>query len=225
MTTPTVTLPILTVLDALAQDVAKEHGIEGRISLVLGATGITRAGQKHGHFGAKAWEDDEGNDIHEIFLSGESLKRGAVPTIGTLIHELAHAHNHENGVKGTSDSGRWHNQKFKAVAEEFGLDIEKAPRIGFSVTTVPVSTVEKYQTHVDALEGALKAWRRGPTDMFEVLGEPEKKKAKTYKMQCDECEDAVPIGKGWFLRNEETLRCSMHRAPYTLFSEGGEDDD
>lgn len=221
MTTPT--LPILTVLSDLSAAVAKEHGITGRISIVLGASGVTRSGQKHGHFAAKSWEDDEGNDVHEILLSGESLKRGPVATVGTLIHELAHAYNHENGIKDTSDAGRWHNKKFLATAEEFGLDIEKAPRIGFSVTTVPDSTADKYDDYIARLAGAIKVWRREPG--FGLDPDEPKAKSKVYKMACPQCEDAVTIGKGWFERNSSFLRCSLHREAYELFTEGGEDDD
>ena len=219
MTTPT--LPVLTALNEVAIEVAKEHGIEGRISIVLGGSGATRSGQKHGHFAPKSWEDEAGNDIHEIFLAGESLKRGAAATLGTLIHELAHTYCHENGIKDTSDGGRWHNKKFKTVAEDFGLEIEKADRIGF--TTVPESTQDKYEKHLEALTKAIQAWRRDPR--LVDAAEPDKKKAKKYFMQCPECDDPVPIGKGWFERNEFNLRCSEHRSGYELFTEGGEDDE
>ena len=221
MNTPT--LPVLMVLDEIARVVAAEHGIEGRISIVLGASGVTRSGQKHGHFAAKSWEDSEGNDIHEILLSGESLKRGPVATIGTLIHELAHAYCHENEIKDTSDSGRWHNKKFKAVAEDMGLAIERADRIGFSVTTVPEPTQEKYKQAIEDLGGAIQAWRRGP-GLLDLLGK-ETKKSKQYKMQCPECQDPVATTKGWFERNEFNLRCSEHRSGYELFTEGGDDDE
>jgi hypothetical protein len=198
MTTPT--LPILSALNDLALEVAAQHSIEGKISIVLGASGVTRSGQKHGHFQARSWEDSEGNDIHEISLAGESLKRGAVATVGTLIHELAHAYCHENDIKDTSDSGRWHNKKFKTIAEDMGLDIEKADRIGFSVTTVPEVTQTRYAKHIAKLEEAIKVWRR-------------------------ECQDPVATTKGWFERNEFSLYCSTHDESFELFSEGGEDED
>jgi len=216
----TPTLPVLSVLDRLAHRVADEHDIEGRVSIVLGASGVTRSGQKHGHFGPRMWEDSDGNDIHEIFLAGESLKRGAAATIGTLIHELAHAYCHEKGIKDTSDGNRYHNDRFRKVAEDMGLTIEKADRIGWSVTTVPESTQERYREFVDELERAIQAWRREPG----VLAEPETKKSKTFKMQCPECQDAVPTTKGWFERNEFNLMCNEHSAYFELFTEGGDDE-
>lgn len=220
----TPTLPILRELNAIAHQISDEHGIEGRVSIVLGASGVTRSGQKHGHFAPRTWEDEDGNDIHEILLSGESLKRGPVATVGTLIHELAHAYCHENEIKDTSDGGRWHNKKFKQVAEDMGLEITKADRIGFSVTEVPESTQEKYGYQIELLEQAIKAWRREP-GLMSLVGEPEKPKSKVYKMQCPECQDAVTVGKGWFERNEFNLRCSLHRAGYEMFTEGGDDDE
>jgi len=219
MTTPT--LPILTVLDKVAREVVEEHGIEGRVSIVLGAAGYTRSGQKHGHFQARSWEDGDGNDIHEISLSGESLKRGAVATIGTLIHELAHAYCHENNIKDTSDSGRWHNQKFKKVAEDMGLTIEKADRIGFSVTTVPEHTQARYAGPIAELTEAIKAWRRAPGLLDDLL---EKPKSKKYMMQCPECQDPVATTKKWFERNEWNLFCKEHSEQFELYTEGGDDD-
>lgn len=220
----TPTLPVLRVLNDIAHIVSDEHGIEGRVSIVVGPSGVTRSGQKHGHFHARSWEDADGNDIHEIELSGESLKRGAAATVGTLIHELAHTFCHEHDIKDTSDGGRWHNKKFKQVAEDMGLHIERADRIGFSVTTLPESTQEKYAEQITALEQSITAWRREPGIMAEV-GEPEKPKAKVYKMQCPECQDPVTVGKGWFERNEFNLRCSLHMAGYEMFTEGGDDDE
>lgn len=219
----TPTLPILRVLNDVVHIVSDEHEIKGRVSLVVGPSGVTRSGQKHGHFHARTWEDAEGNDIHEILLSGESLKRGAAATIGTLIHELAHTYCHEHDIKDTSDGGRWHNKKFKEVAERMGLEITKGDRVGFSLTEVPESTQEQYAEQIEALEQAIQAWRRAP-GILELV-EPEKAKSKTYKMQCPECQDAVPVGKGWFERNEFNLRCSLHMAGYEMFSEGGEDDE
>lgn len=46
----------------------------------------------------------------------------------------AHALAHVRGIKDTSRQGRWHNTKFKALAEELGIEVSKDPRIGWSPT-------------------------------------------------------------------------------------------
>lgn len=43
----------------------------------------------YGHFAYNRWANESGK-IDELFLNGEHISRGAVPTLGTLLHEAAH---------------------------------------------------------------------------------------------------------------------------------------
>lgn len=212
MTSTTALKPVLDVLDTVTARVAKQFGIKGRISLVVGASG---GGKKHGHFHANTWasRQDDSISYHEIMLSGESLERGAVATLGTLIHELAHAYNFENEVKDCSDSGRYHNTNFKETAERMGLDIEKADRIGWSVTTVPEPTQRKYADELEALEEAITAFRRGDVGLAADAPKQEK-----WHMGCAECEDEfwVPIQKRWYENQMYTLFCDIHNRSLEL---------
>lgn len=202
MTSATLTPALVTALDSVVAKAAKKHGIKSRVSLVVGASG---GGTRHGHFHARSWTNAEGEDVHEIMLSGESLERGAVPTLGTLLHELAHLYNFENEIKDVSDGGRYHNTRFKETAESFGVSIEKADRIGYSVTTVPEGTCNTYRKELDALGEALVAWRRPPAALA-AAAQPR----KTFIMVCPECDDPVPIGKGWFERNQPKCVCGNY---------------
>jgi hypothetical protein len=47
---------------------------------------------------------------------------------------------HVRGIKDTSRQGRWHNARFKALAEELGIEVTKDPRIGWSPTNLPAET-------------------------------------------------------------------------------------
>lgn len=221
MTSTTALKPVLDVLDRVTDRVARGFGIKGRISLVVGATG---GGKKHGHFHANIWQEREFKisdnmslvhpaSLHEIMLSGESLERGAVGTLGTLIHELAHAWNFENEVKDCSDSGRYHNTKFKETAERMGLVIEKADRIGWSTTTVPEATQQRYADELEALEEAITAYRRG--DLAVAADAPKQEK---WHMGCAECEDEfwVPIQKRWYENQVYTLFCDIHNRSLEL---------
>ena len=209
MTYTSALTPVVSVLDALAGKIAKEHGITGRISLVVGSQGISRGGQTYGHFAAKSWTDPDGADIHEIMIA---VDRGAVATVGTLIHEFAHLYCFENDQKDTSDGNRYHNKVFKDQAESMGLTIEKANRIGWSVTTVPNETQEKYADEISALDKAINAWRRSPGEIPGPISPPSKK----YLMACPECHDSVPIGKKWFDRNQHLLECTEHNERFEL---------
>jgi hypothetical protein len=92
--------------------------------------------------------------------SGEGLARGAGPVLATLLHEAAHALASVRGVRETSRRGQYHNKRFRALAEELGLQVDYDPRIGWSSTTLPASTAADYAEEISALEAAMTAERR-----------------------------------------------------------------
>ena len=116
--------------------------------------------QKHTAHGwtttVPVWTNTDSNESYlEVVLTAESLSRGALPTLGTLLHESAHVLNLTDGIKGTDSNGR-HNKKFKSTAEEiFGLTITEN-HAGWSQTECPESTGKKF---AKALTFAAKATR------------------------------------------------------------------
>lgn len=148
--------PIKPVVDALNSAliaIRTKHPEIPNVVLVVGAS----SAKKYGHFSPKSWESKGAS--HEIMLSGESLKRGADATLGTLIHECAHALAEKREIKDTSRQGRFHNAKFKALAEELGIEVEKDPVIGWSITTMPKATAALYKLEIAGLKKALTAYR------------------------------------------------------------------
>jgi hypothetical protein len=134
-------------------EIQKENGVKIAPAQIIVAR--DESGRKHGHFTtAEAWKGSQG--YHEIFLSGQSLERGAVATLGTLLHEMAHAVNHAENVADVSGDG-YHNKKFQKTAQDiFGLEIKKAKGIGFSETSVPDSTVARWHDAIARIEEGLK---------------------------------------------------------------------
>ena len=135
--------------------------------IVLGAGSGHGPGLKLGHFAAMRWhhgeqpasadldgdDQEQGQDaeqdaaavrLPEVFVGGEGLARGPEKVLATLLHEAAHALAHVRGIKDTSRQGRWHNAKFKTLAEELGIEVSKDERIGWSPTTLPEATREHY---------------------------------------------------------------------------------
>jgi hypothetical protein len=55
------------------------------------------------------------------------LVRGPADVLGTLLHEAAHAVAHVRGIKDSSRRGCWTNTRFKALAEELGIEVTKDP--------------------------------------------------------------------------------------------------
>lgn len=114
----------------------------------------------YGHFAPHRWDSaQDAHSTHELFIGGEGLERGAVPTLGTLLHEAAHGAALVRGVKDTSRQGRYHNKNFKAIANEFGIEVERVASIGWSKTTVPAATVDAYAAQIALLDEAIIAHR------------------------------------------------------------------
>lgn len=199
-----VTAGIVAAVDAAIAAIRADH--EGIPAVVF--TMASGGGRVHGHFAAKSWrtrvvegKDDTPEYHHELFLSGESLSRGGVGTFGTIVHELVHAYCEENEIQETSNKGRYHNAKFRAKAEEFGLEITQSGSIGWSVTQVPDSTQERYADVIRGLEEAITVNRSGS------LVAASKEPAVKYEMQCPSCLDPVRVSKKWFERNTPTCSC------------------
>lgn len=136
------------------------------VVLVVGAgsAGSTRSGLKLGHFAAMRWHHGD-DQLPEVFVGGEGLARGPVGVLGTLLHEAAHALAHVRGIKDTSRQGRWHNTRFKTLAEEVGIEVSKDSRIGWSPTAVPERTQQLYTATLAQLGAALRLYRASePTD-------------------------------------------------------------
>ena len=53
----------------------------------------------------------------------------------TLLHEMIHEYCFIHQIKDTSRGGSYHNKRFKAEAEQRGLQIDYDSRIGWSITS------------------------------------------------------------------------------------------
>ena len=86
----------------------------------------------------KAWKNstDDKEGYYEINMCAEYLNRPFLHTCSTLIHEMVHLLNLQNKVQDTSRSGKYHNKKFKEVAEQHGLTVDKSEKYGYSTTTL-----------------------------------------------------------------------------------------
>ena len=183
-----ISAPMVAALEGAWAAIRARHQEVPAVVLVLGAGSIGNAGGlRLGHFAAMRWADPDqtretadepGADgeavgpvrLPEVFIGGEGLVRGAADVLGTLLHEAAHALVHVRDIKDTSRQGRWHNAKFKAIAEELGVEVTKDPRIGWSPTTIPASTRETYAEVIAELGRVLRLHRS-----VELVGGKEKK--------------------------------------------------
>jgi hypothetical protein len=93
----------------------------------------------------------------EVFITDAILARGARDTLAVVLHEAAHTVAERRGVKDTSSDGRYHNGRFRQLAEELGLEAEvRDPSIGWSPTTLAPGVDTGYAGPVAQLAAALR---------------------------------------------------------------------
>lgn len=134
------------------------------VVVTIGSGAVAR-GLKFGHFAANVWTKGD-TDVHELFVGGEGLQRGAQALMGTLLHEASHAAAEAKGIQDTSRQGRYHNKNFKAIAEEMGIEVTHSESLGWSSTTMPDATAAVYADAILDLDACLTAYRAGYEFLF-----------------------------------------------------------
>ena len=126
----------------------------------------------------EAMKDD---GFYEINICAEHLSRPFDQIAETLLHEMVHLHNLQEGVQDTSRGGTYHNKKYKVAAEAHGLTVEKHEKYGWTKTTLN----EEAQAFVDSLQDRKFQLYRKPT--LKGLGGKSKTKQSTRKYVCPVC--------------------------------------
>jgi hypothetical protein len=157
-TITSVSAPLIGAIESVWAAIQERHEDLPEVVVTL-ASGAKTKGMTLGHFAPDRWMRGE-EVIHELFVGGEGLARGGADVLGTLLHEAAHGAARAREVQDTSRQGRYHNAKFKAIAESFGLVLEHDKSIGWSTTTVPETTAAMFARDVVQLNSAITAYRR-----------------------------------------------------------------
>lgn len=89
----------------------------------------------YGHFTCyDAWHCAD-TGFKEINIGAGTLDRPIENVTATLLHEMIHEYCFIHQIKDTSRGGSYHNKRFKAEAEQRGLQIDYDSRIGWSLTS------------------------------------------------------------------------------------------
>ena len=90
----------------------------------------------YGHFtlSKDTWVSKLG-ETHEINIGAGTLSRPIENVCATLLHEMVHYFNYENGIQDTSRGGTYHNKRFKTEAEARGLIVAHSEKYGWSHTS------------------------------------------------------------------------------------------
>jgi hypothetical protein len=158
---------VVTVLERVWEAVRANHADLPPVVIVTGSGFVGPA--RWGHFRANGWTDREHEEtqdgvtvnvrLGEMFVAGETLAKGAGHTVETMLHEAAHVLAQVRDVKDTSRQGRWHNQRFRTLAEEMGLEYPKEsahPQAGFSECLMTPGTREEYAPVIEELDKAIR---------------------------------------------------------------------
>ena len=94
--------------------------------------------------------------LSEMLITPDGLAGSAADVMGILVHEAAHAIACQRGIKDTSRQGRYHNSRFKAIAEEVGLDVSRDPGWGWCLTALSSRTAVSYGDTLAELARALR---------------------------------------------------------------------
>ncbi|MGH3525753.1 MAG: hypothetical protein ACRDQ6_00380 [Pseudonocardiaceae bacterium] len=186
----TITEQLVASVTATWRAIKARHAEVPDVVLTLGSgtIGVKPGQARLGHFAAARWQRGD-EALAELFVGGEGLRRGAGALLATLIHEAAHGVACVRGVKDTSRGGKYHNKKFKDIAESMGVVIAHDPVTGFSPTTLPPSTAAVYRPELAALEAAITAYRHA-----EVAGVSRPTASNYVKAQC-QCPRVIRVGK------------------------------
>ena len=89
----------------------------------------------YGHFSLRndTWISKNGG-THEINIGAGTLARPIEEVAATLLHEMVHYYNYENGIQDCSRGNTYHNKRFKAAAESHGLIVSHSEKYGWSHT-------------------------------------------------------------------------------------------
>jgi hypothetical protein len=155
----TISPRLVTALDRTWAAIQARHPDVPAVVIALGSGSGTPGHLKLGHFAPDRWQRADSR-LPELFIGGEGLQRGARDVLGTLLHEAAHGVAGAREIQDTSRQGRFHNARYRALAEELGLVVAKTGNIGWSDTTVPDATAALYRAEVRRLDEALVAYRR-----------------------------------------------------------------
>lgn len=136
---------------------------------------------------AKGWQQGK-EKRHEINIACDYLSRPVDQVAETLLHEMVHLYNMQEGIKDTSRSGIYHNTKFRDAALAHHLTCDQISGGGWTVT---------------ALDDFACDWLRDncPVLSFRIYKQPEirksgeKKPSSTRKYVCPECGQSVRATK------------------------------
>ncbi len=203
-TETTIGSTIISALETSYLSIRTKHSdLPSNVVFILGNGAKGKGSLKLGHWHQDHWAAREGTEgpdrTHELLITGECLARGARQTMQTLVHEAAHALATVRDIKDTSRQNRYHNGRFRTLAEELGMEWptdddggKRSPdsTLGFSCMELTDTTVSSYSDDIERLDDAIRIAIDGG-----LLTEGAPTKATRQVIRCTfESGDVVDVG-------------------------------
>lgn len=149
---------------------------------------------------AKVWQR-KNDKTYEMNISAETLNYPIEEVIDTLLHEMCHLYCRENNIKEVSRGGKYHNKRFKEVAEAHGLTCVPCGQYGWNTT--PGDNLVEYALNKGWNEILLgrntlpPAMRTGATGTAQpgAATPGGKRPSSTRKVICPKCGQSVRATK------------------------------
>ena len=136
-------LPIVHALEALFWEINKKFFVSALSKPVITvAPHLSRINCLGWCTTCRIWKDDQSDGYYEINISAEYLKRSFQDIFETLLHEMVHLLNLQEGKNDTSHSGLYHNKVFKQTAEAHGLIVYRTKDYGYNATYLSPESIK-----------------------------------------------------------------------------------
>lgn len=142
----------------------------------------------------KEWSNRHGEKQHELNIGAGTLNRPIEYLVSTMVHEMVHLWNIQEGIQDTSRGGTYHNKKFKEAAESRMLHIDHDPTIGFSITS-PTDELIDYIINKGWEEISMNRDGLGFSSGTAGTAGRTPKPSSTRKYQCPKCGNSVRATK------------------------------
>lgn len=152
---------------------------------------------------AKVWKRKDG-ETYEMNIAAEMLSAPIEEILDTLIHEMVHLYCRENGIQEVSRGGKYHNKRFKQLAEEKGLLCVEAGQYGWNTQGTGNDGLVEYALEKGWSEILLNRQTIGAGIRIGGTGTPSgaagtpdggKRPSSTRKLQCPKCGCSVRATK------------------------------
>lgn len=138
---------------------------------------ITFAPKKgsYGHITSiPVWISDSTSNKYELNISAYAINRPPQEIGETILHEQCHLYCIIHQIKDYSNERRYHNKKFKRIAEDHGLLCFHTKNYGWSKTTLS--------------EDGLKYFNKLNVKQFAYNYQKQKAKETLYRYHCSVCD-------------------------------------